>query len=60
VSTSKKLAPADFELVSSAVAEVEIVDRWAAIRTPVYLHVASHDLPNGTGAFESLRALKTK
>jgi hypothetical protein len=60
VSTSRKLAPAGFELVSGAAAEVEIADRWDAIRTPVYLHVDSHDLPIVTSPFESLHAFKIK
>jgi hypothetical protein len=42
------------------VAKVEIVDRWAAIRTPLYLHVESHSLPKFQAAVELRSALKIK
>jgi hypothetical protein len=42
------------------VAEVEIIDRWAAIRTPLYLHVKNHTLPKFQVVLYPRCALKIK
>ena len=60
VSTSEKLAPADFRLGSGALSGVEIVDRLAAIRTLVYMHSARQNSPTNSCAHESPSAMKIK